>query len=78
MSTERNIGIYAPGQNARENFGNYGIDLQAPEIRRLFEAASEISGENIFSFLEEDPEYKLYLSRYAQVFVLTTLLLIGK
>jgi len=72
MSTERNIGIYAPGQNARENFGNYGIDLQAPEIRRLFEAASEISGENIFSFLEEDPEYKLYLSRYAQVFVLTT------
>lgn len=72
MSGERKIGIYPPGQNAREEFGAYGIDLQIPTIRKLFEAASDISDENMFSFLEEDPQEKLNQSKFAQVFVFTT------
>lgn len=72
MASERNIALYTPGQNAREDFGNYGIDLQVPTVRRLFEASSEITHENMFSFLDEDPEGKLFLSQYAQPFVLTT------
>ena len=72
MSVERKIGIHSPGQNAKEKFGTYGIDLQIPTIKRLFEAASDISNEDMFSFLEKDPLEKLHQSKFAQVFVLTT------
>src|SRR3989344_4252794 len=72
MSPENKIAFYAPGQNAREEAGAYGIDLQLAPIKQLFEAASDITHEDMEAFLEADPGGKLNQSRYAQPFVLTT------